>query len=316
MGEAELIRESGLRVAVLCGGSGSEREVSLVSGRAVAKAFEETGIPCDLFELPGNRLPELLSVENHLVLPLVHGTYGEDGRLSAELEAGGFAYGGCDQAASVLCFDKLASKAIARHLDIPVAKDCLLAPGRAPAHEELVRQLGQTCILKPRRDGSSVGLHHVPDAKTYDALRADLLATDYVAEAFIGGTDLTVGILGEEALGVGAIYPEGGLYDYAHKYTKGMSRYTFPADIGEPLTEQLRDWSLRIYRACGCRDLARVDFRLSGEGAAFFLEINTLPGMTPTSLLPKSALCKGISFEQLCCRWASFALARKEGVAA
>lgn len=313
MGTPERIARAGLRVAVLCGGAGSERAVSLVSGRSVADALDGLGVPFDLFELPANALPGGLCPDRHIVLPIVHGTYGEDGRLSAELEQGGFAYAGCDQASSAICFDKLACKSLAAYIGIPVARDVPIRRGAAPAYASLVARLGEPLILKPRRDGSSVGLHLVRDAAQYAAAAADIEGGDYLAEAYISGHDLTVGILGGEALGVIGVHPAGGLYDYQHKYTSGMSRYEVPAAIPGQMEEQLAGWTRAIFEACGCRDLARVDFRLGADGGLYFLEVNTLPGMTPTSLLPKAAQCRGISFAELVLKWVEFALGRKGG---
>jgi D-alanine-D-alanine ligase len=145
----EVLRGEGLRVAVLCGGSGSEREVSLVSGKAVMDAFDAANVPCDLFQLTGHALPEELDPALHLVLPIVHGAYGEDGMLSAELAAGGFSYAGCEQSASVLCFDKLACKTIAARVGLPVADDYLLPAGENHSYEAIAGTLGPTFILKP-----------------------------------------------------------------------------------------------------------------------------------------------------------------------
>jgi D-alanine-D-alanine ligase len=309
-GPLEGLREAGLRVAVLCGGSGSERAVSLVSGEAVAAAVARLGVPCDCIDLADDRLPDSLDPATHVVLPIIHGGYGEDGRLSAELAAAGFAYAGCDQAASVLCFDKLATKAIAARVGVPVVGEQLLRPGEAPAHAELAQRLGTPFILKPRRDGSSVGLHRVACEADFARAQPDLAATEYLAETYLPGHDLTVGLLDGRPLGVVAIHPEGGLYDYRHKYTSGLSRYEAPADLPAPLTGQLRDWSRRLHNACGCRDLARVDFRMGRGGEVGFLEINTLPGMTPTSLLPKSAACCGMDFDSLVSAWLALAVAR------
>lgn len=314
MGWLETLTLGDFRIAVLCGGKGSEREVSLVSGRAVAQAFAGLNLPCDLFELTENQLPPELKQETHLVLPVVHGAYGEDGQLSAQLDAGGYAYAGCGQSASVLCFDKLACKAIASRLGLPVATDFLLEKTAVHSFKEIASSLGEVFILKPRWDGSSVGLYLIRDEEEFSAAATDLSRTDYLAEAFIEGYDLTVGILGNEALGVVAVHPAGGLYDYQHKYTAGLSQYEAPADIPKTLADDLRDWSLEIYRACGCRDLARVDFRIGPDNEVAFLEVNTLPGMTPTSLLPKSAGCRALSFDQLVLQWASFALERATGL--
>ncbi len=306
----EKIRSSGRTVVVLCGGDSSEREVSLVSGRSVAEAVEANGLACELIDLERNAIPAHLHPDAHLVLPIIHGKYGEDGCLSAELDQRGFAYAGCQQAASVLCYDKYASKAIAARLGIPVASDCLLVPQHPMEHDTLSGMLGEPYILKPRWDGSSVGLHLVKNRSDYEAAGDDLAGEAYLAESYIEGTDVTVGILGEQVLGVVAIRPKGGLYDYAHKYQSGMSVYEAPARIDEAVAADLRQWSKQVFSAAGCRDMARVDFRLAHDGHASFLEINTIPGMTPTSLLPKSAGCYDISFNQLVLQLVGFAFER------
>lgn len=310
--EKQLI-DSGRRIAVLCGGLSSEREVSLISGRAVADGLRAAGLPVDLFELESNQLPAALDPKIHLVVPVVHGRYGEDGRLSADLDNAGIAYAGCDQASSVLCFDKMASKSIAAALAVPVARGRLLLPEDRVEHAALVELLGEPYVLKPRQDGSSVGLHLVKSEADLETARPDLARTDYLAESYLEGYDLTVGLLGGVAQGVVGVHPKGGLYDYQHKYSAGMSEYEVPALIPEALAQQLRQWSEVLFRICGCRDLARVDFRYGRRGEIILLEINTLPGMTPTSLLPKSCSVMGISFQELVVRWAYFALGRVGG---
>lgn len=311
MDSREEIRNRGLRIAILSGGNGSEREVSLVSGRSVQTAIRNLDLPCDLFELEANRLPGGLHPRDHLVLPLIHGQYGEDGQLSAELEAGGFAYCGCSRASSVLCYDKLACKALAARQGIPVARDVRIPSGPLPSYADLRAQLGERFILKPRRDGSSVGLFLVDSPEKHETVAASWPREDSLAEAYIEGVDLTVGILGGEPLGIVAVYPEGGLYDYAHKYTRGKTRYEVPAAVSGAVKASLFSWSRDVFELCGCRDLARIDFRLGASGEAAFLEINTLPGMTPTSLLPMTASCAGIDFPNLVLRCIECALARR-----
>jgi len=310
MDSFEALKASNLRIAVLCGGSGSERDVSIASGKAIEEALIQCALPCDCFTLAGNRLPAGLDATVHIVLPIIHGTYGEDGQLSAELEAGGFAYAGSGAAASALCFDKLVSKAIASRLGLPVCPDALLFAGKSRSFAEITGRVGLPFILKPRRDGSSVGLHVIRDEAEYARIAPTLAGRDYLAEEFIEGTDLTVGILNGKALGVVGIRPEGGLYDYEHKYTSGLSQYEVPADLPAHLQDRLCAWSCRLFRALGCRDLARVDYVLGADGNVIFLEINTLPGMTATSLLPKTASIAGVSFAQLVIEWAFSALKR------
>ncbi|HKJ90796.1 MAG TPA: D-alanine--D-alanine ligase [Oceanipulchritudo sp.] len=306
------IEENGYRVALLCGGGGSEHEVSLVSGESVQGTLDTLGIPCERHFLERPGLPKTLRPERDLVLPLIHGRYGEDGRLSAELDAGGFAYAGSDQASSALCFDKLACKAVAVHAGLPVARDQLLLNGEPPSYAALRAQLNEPLILKPRFDGSSVGLFIVDSEESYQEALKGTVAVDYLAEDYVEGIDLTVGILDGEPLGVVAVHPEGGLYDYAHKYTSGLTRYEVPARLDETLRKELYGWSRQLFRICGCRDFGRIDFRLGREGMIVFLEINTLPGMTPTSLLPKTASCSGIGFEDLVLRFVTRALERMQ----
>lgn len=292
-----------VRVVVLCGGEGAEREVSLASGEAVAGALDGMGIAHRLVVLDRNVLPSGLDARRELIVPLVHGTYGEDGRLSAELEAGGFAFGGSAQAASSLCFDKWACKAAAVRLQIPVAADRLLHPMHQPDFDDLVRHLGHPLILKPRFEGSSVGLYRVDTPARYEELRPALRQRIYLAESMVEGMDLTVGLLNGKALGVVAIHAEGGLYDYEHKYTRGKTRYEAPAPIPQQLGAQISRWAEILDGVCGCRDVARADFRLNPQGQAVFLEMNTLPGMTDTSLLPMAARLAGIRFDELVARW-------------
>ncbi|MEX0320757.1 MAG: D-alanine--D-alanine ligase [Puniceicoccaceae bacterium] len=310
-----ILQSEGRRLAVLCGGESTEREVSLVSGKAVADAFTALGIPCDLFAIESNELPASLKAEEHIVLPVIHGTYGEDGVLSAELDRKGYLYGGSGMAASAICFDKLVSKAMAERLGIPVADELLLVPPCELGYGEISQSLGDAFILKPRRDGSSVGLHLVRCEADFKAAVPDMQNAEYLAEAYLDGIDLTVGVLDGNPMGVVAVRPKGGLYDYDHKYTSGMSEYEFPAKVEDVVTRQLQDWAKLIHDTCGCRDIARVDFRMSNTGSLIFLEINTLPGMTPTSLLPKSAQCEGLSFDDVICRWAEAALNRSRGTA-
>jgi len=313
MSKATDILPAGCRVAILSGGASSEKEVSIASGRAVADAARSAGLPVDIFELEENHLPEGLDCGVHLVLPLIHGTYGEDGELSADLDEAGFAYGGCGQAASELCFDKLATKAVARNLGIPVARELALSPVETHSFGKIQDAVGLPFILKPRRDGSSVGLRLIGDASAFEASRENLRRADYIAESFQEGYDLTVGVLDGEPLEVVGVHPIGELYDYEHKYTKGLSEYDAPAKIDDVLRSELLDWSRKLFTSCGCRDIARVDFHKGVDGKVLFLEVNTLPGMTATSLLPKSAQCCGISFQSLVVRWVEMIASRKSG---
>lgn len=308
---AETLARAGLEVVVLSGGRSREREVSLRSGAAVAQALQGAGYPCQLLVLDDNQLPVELESSRHLVLPMIHGCYGEDGNLSADLERAGFAYAGSNMAASVICFDKLACKGIAQAAGLRVASGCVIRPGFMPGYVELAALYGPRFVLKPRADGSSCHLHVVEDADQFEQACGQLTNEMYLLESYIGGSDVTVGVLEGEPLAVVLIEPEGdAVYDYAHKYTPGLTHYRAPAQLDPAVTAALRSGAALAFAVCGCRDFARVDFRLTPGGEPVFLEINTLPGMTATSLLPMSAAAVGIGFVELLERWVRLAAQR------
>lgn len=299
------------RVAVLCGGESSERAVSLSSGRSVAGALTAAGFSVDCLELDENRLPGALEPHRHLVIPMIHGRYGEDGQLSADLERAGFGYAGSGMTASVLCYDKVACKGLATAIGLPTAAHQLIHPDAIPAYEVLADRLGLPFVLKPRSDGSSCGLYIIHAPGDYAAAGVALAAMPYVAESYLAGVDITVGVLAGRSLEVVMVEPmDGGYYDYQHKYTPGKTRYTVPAPLPESVRTCVRAAAESIFAACGCRDFARVDFRWDGEQRCTFLEVNTIPGMTQTSLLPMSAQAVGISYTDLIQRWVGFARSR------
>ncbi|MCC5840073.1 MAG: D-alanine--D-alanine ligase [Opitutales bacterium] len=285
-------------IAVLCGGPGAECEVSRNSGRAVYEALAPR-MPAELHDLAGTELPASLNPATHIVLPVIHGTFGEDGQLQALLDQAGFHYAGCDAAASCLCIDKMETKRVVAAAGLPVIRGWQHGPA-APLDPAAIDDTGMRgFIAKPRAEGSSVGLTVLADRAALLRFLAQSPTHDWVIEERIIGCDVTVGILDGEPMGVIGIHPEGGLYDYQRKYTAGQTRYEVPAVLPDDLTEQLRAASAKVFAACGCRDFARVDWMLSGARQPFFLEVNTLPGMTATSLFPKSASVSGIDFPTL-----------------
>lgn len=310
----EHLRERGGRVVVLCGGSGAERAVSLDSGRAVGEALALAGFPVACIELETDALPAGLDVRRDIVLPLVHGTYGEDGRLSAELEALGVPYGGSDARSSALAIDKAFCKELAARVGLSVAPHIRFAAGERLDVGAIVEQVGLPFVLKPCCEGSSVGLMVLRDVPEARERLPQVAERALLAEAYCPGVDATVAVLGDTVLGSVSIHPSGGVYDYAHKYTRGLTRYAVPAEIDVEVGRRMEAEALEIFRACGCRDLGRVDFRVA-EGRAVFLEVNTLPGMTATSLFPMAAKAAGLSFEEVLVRWLELAMDRKEGLA-
>lgn len=285
-------------IAVLCGGTSAEREVSLGSGRACALALARS-FPTRQFEVAAAALPAGLDPARHVVFSALHGTFGEDGGMQRLLDAAGFSYAGCDAASSALTMDKTATKRAAAARGVRGAEAIVFPAGQKPGAAAVIRELGENVILKPNDEGSSVGLRVIAGRAELEAALAAVVSGRWLLERRIFGRELSVGVLGGRALGVVEIRPKSGLYDYASKYTRGLTEYFAPAPLSEPVTAAVRAAAENAFAACGCRDYARADFMLSAENEIYFLEINTLPGMKETSLLPMSARCAGLDFAAL-----------------
>ena len=319
-----------MRVAVLTGGTSAERDVALASGLQVAAALRSLGHTVHMVDLatgavapeheaallPGGigreppplaRLKELergmLSAglgevpavrEADVVFVALHGGQGEDGTVQAVLDVIGVPYTGSGHLASALAMDKDLSKRIVRDNGLAVAA-WLMAPATAA---EVEKAVGLPCVVKPSKQGSSVGLTLVKQAK--ELASAIALAGRYddevMVEAFVPGTELTVGILGDRALPVIEIRSKHEMFDYECKYQPGMSEEICPAPIPDDLARRVQDAGLRAHRALKLSGYSRVDFRVGADGAPVFLEANTLPGVTAASLIPKAARAAGMSF--------------------
>jgi len=282
-----------LHLVVLMGGPGSEREVSLRSGAAVARALAEGGYRVTPLELKNEEF--VLPVDTGLCVNMIHGTFGEDGRLQSMLDARGVPYTGEGAAGSRLAFDKLASKTRFAESGVPTPQWEKISPGQKPA-------LPLPIVVKAPREGSSVGVHIVREPSELDAALADCASLDreILVEEFVEGRELTVGVVGDRALAVVEIRPHEGFYDYAHKYTKGASEYFCPAPLDEETARLVQDAAVRAHRSLGLEVYSRVDVLLRADGSPFVLEANTIPGMTETSLLPKAAAAGGTGFQELC----------------
>ena len=283
-------------IIVLCGGLSSEREVSLRSGKAVSEVLPGAR----LVELAADALPEWLDAARQVVIPVIHGDYGEDGTVQAELDARGVAYAGCEAAASRLCLDKVATKNAMRRAGVPAIPEVAFAGAAKPTAAALMTQLGPQVVLKPADKGSSVGLYVVDGEGAIAAALAQIPPSgQWMAERRLLGREMSIGILGGQAMGLVEIVPRKGVYDYQSKYTKGSSDYIYPAPVSAELTARIQSAAEALFQACGCRDFARADLFLEPDGQFYFLEINTMPGMTETSLMPKSASCAGLDFPAL-----------------
>jgi D-alanine-D-alanine ligase len=291
---------STIHIAVLMGGPGSEREVSLASGKAVLKALQSLGLRATGVDVIGTTLD--LPADTGLAFNVIHGTFGEDGELQSRLEAMGIPYTGAGVQSSRRAFDKNLAKAAFTAAQVPTPRAEILDLSQGPQ----LPTFPAPFVVKPPREGSSVGVHIVRDPAKAASSIADAArySNDLLVEEFIEGMELTVGILGDCALPVVHIIPPEGVYDMASKYpwlsgTQG-SQYICPADLDEATTRVVQDAALAAHRSLGIEIYSRVDVLLDKKGRPFVLEANTIPGMTETSLLPKAAAATGIPFPDLC----------------
>lgn len=327
-----------MKVAVLMGGRSSEREISLRTGRGIAQSLRQLGHEVLSIDAANGRLleageeervaappdevrglpaattaqvatgPALASAE--VVFIALHGGEGENGTIQALLELAGRPYTGSGVLASALAMNKHVAKQVLEHAGVPVPRGALLRAGD-PVRLDAAALGGWPLVVKPNEEGSTVGLTIVsrPDDLD-DALQlAWEYGEDALVEEFIPGRELTVAVIGDEALPIVEIRPRSGFYDYQSKYTAGASEYTCPADLPEELAARVRDLGLRASLALGCTGVSRSDFRLNPRGEVYCLEVNTIPGMTPTSLVPMAARASGMSYDDLVARMLELAVA-------
>lgn len=291
---------AGKKIAVVMGGPGSEREVSLASGRGVHEALVSAGAEVVDIDVRGEDFDVPEGVE--LCFNVVHGTFGEDGGLQRLLNARRIPYTGAGASSSELAFDKVLSKKAFIENGVPTpAFELIATSDLAPA-----LQLPLPVVIKPPREGSSVGVHIIREPSEIAAAIEDCAKYDVVAlvEQFVQGKELTVGVLDGRALPVVHICPRSGFYDMKNKYPwladGGGTDYFCPADLPDDITQAVQDAAVAAHRALGIEIYSRVDILLSEEGQAHVLEVNTIPGMTESSLLPKGARAAGIEYPQLC----------------
>jgi D-alanine-D-alanine ligase len=283
------------RVGVLMGGPSAERSVSLRSGAAVANGLRQAGHNVLEIDVQGRCLE--LPAGLDAVFIALHGEYGEDGTVQAELRDRGVAYTGSGPEASRLAFDKILSKRVLVEHGIPTPRSEVLTRGQS-------HTLPLPLVVKPARQGSSFGIHIVTDAGQWSAAFRDALSygEQVLVETYVEGRELTVGVVGDEVLPVLEIRPSQEFYSYEAKYTKGDTEYLVPAPISAEDAAKCRDAAERTFKALGCSGMGRVDIRLTPRGEPFVLELNSIPGFTETSLLPKAARAAGIEFPALCDR--------------
>lgn len=290
------------KVAVLLGGRSAEREISLQSGQAVLDALQRSGVDAHPFDPAGQSMEKLLQQGFDKAFIALHGRFGEDGTIQGALELMGLPYTGSGVMASALAMDKWRTKLIWQAAGIQSPRYVLLQADSD--FEQVAETLGLPLIVKPAREGSTIGLTKVKRAE--DLAQAYQLAAQHdalvLAEEFIAGKELTVAILGETPLPVVRIEIAGELYDYEAKYFSNETKYFCPSGLPAELEAAIQRQALQAYQVLGCQGWGRVDLILSETNQFYFLEANTSPGMTSHSLVPMAARTAGIPFEDLVLR--------------
>ena len=305
-------------VAVLCGGDSLEAEVSRVTGRCVAEALGETYGQVHLLELDDQISYKLKELSIDVVFPALHGSIGENGAFQGFMELLGIPYVGSGLLASGLAMDKVMAKILFASVGLPLAKQIVLTADtvKEDALEETIDQLGPSVVIKPASQGSALGVFYASSMSELARALNEAFSFDekLLVEERIFGKEVTVGILeGHEdpvLPVIEIVTPEGEWYDYEHRYTEGLSEHIIPARLTEEQIAKAKSVALRAHRVLGCRDLSRADFVVPEKGEPILLEVNTLPGMTPTSLYPDGAQAAGFSFPSLLAHLVQRALAR------
>jgi len=294
------------------GGPGSERDVSLATGQGVSRALRSLG--AEVAEIDVRDENFQLPSDVDLAFLTIHGTFGEDGQLQRILERRGIAYTGEGVEGSRTAFDKIRSKEKFREHGVTTPLWEVIHPGQRPT-------IPLPIVVKPPREGSTVGVVIVKNEAEIESAISEAAnyGRELLVEQFVPGRELTIGILGDEALPIIEIIPKGGFYDFTNKYpflnpqAGGGAEHVCPAKIDAEKTKEIQELALRAFRAAGLQVYGRVDVILSESGEPFILEINNIPGMTEASLLPEAAAVAGISYIDLCARIIALSRARTEG---
>lgn len=295
-------------IIVLYGGFGDEREVSIKSGEQVINALK-LNHSVEAICLEDRIIPDWIQPDSHIVFPMIHGAFGEDGELQNILFEKGIEFLGSDADSSALCMDKSIAKERVEALGVKTAESLSFDGNTIPLADDVIKKLGSSLVLKPSDSGSSYGLSIIENRSSMGVALSKINSGNWLVERRLKGRELTIGLLGGKALEVVEIKYSKECYDYDTKYLSDSTEYLCPAELPKEITKRIKSEAEAIYTSCGCRDFARIDFILEGE-TPYFLEVNTIPGMTPQSLLPKSALAKGIDFNTLIETMLSFGIKR------
>lgn len=291
------------KIAVLCGGLSSEREVSLRSGKNVYEALKRLGYKnAELIDVDKNTPKILIEKNIQVAYNALHGKYGEDGCIQGTLELLGIEYTGCGVFSSATCINKEYTKTVLKKYGLPLIKSVFIKNGENV--KEAVKDLKYPLMIKPVCEGSSIGMYKVNKEEELEPLYNKSLECrqDILIEEYLVGTCATVGVLDNNnetfATEILELRPKNEWYDYEAKYTKGMTEFILPAELSKEMTESVKEKAVQAHKACECRGVSRVDFLIVND-IPYILEINTSPGMTDTSDLPAQASAMGISYDKL-----------------
>ncbi len=309
------------RIGVLMGGYSSEREISLKSGHAITEALRRQG--CDVIALDiveqdrENILSYIRQRSLDLAFIALHGRLGEDGTIQSVLEELNVVYTGSGVVSSRIAIDKVLTQDLFQKSGIMVPDHISLSMKDTARHARVIREIDFfPVVVKPARQGSSIGISLVraPEGLAGAVREAGEYDDKILVEQYIQGKELTVGVLDREALPVIEIRPQGEFFDFTSKYSLGRSDYIIPAPLLPAIAAMVSQMALRAHQVLGCMDFSRVDFILADDGVPYVLEVNTIPGFTSTSLLPKAAQAIGIDFDHLCLRLAGLAYDKKKKI--
>lgn len=310
-----MINPADYKIALLCGGKSNEREISLASGEGASAALKDAGFDVVILD-PVNKedLKTLIEEPFDVAFLCMHGKGGEDGTLQGMLEVLGIPYTCSHSLASGIAMDKGMSKMFYHQKGIPTPRSITVAKGEDFDAETAVKLVGSRSVVKPATEGSALGIYMTdsPDSVKEAVAKVHEIDDQAIVETFVKGTELTVAVLGNDephALPVIEIVPRGEFYDFDSKYAPGGSQHIIPARISDDFTAMVQDMAVQAHKALGCSGVSRTDIILDeGEGQAWVLETNTIPGMTATSLLPDAARAAGMTFPELCTKLIEYAL--------
>lgn len=306
-------------IGVLMGGCSSEREISIKSGKGAVKALTESGCKVSAVELKTENRDDVIALLKQAKIDIafitLHGRFGEDGKIQEILESIDLPYTGSGSKASHIAMNKILTYETLKKNNIRVPQYLVFEKSATGIVEKVKAAFGaKPIVVKPSSEGSSFGITIVVDYVDLPKAISDAFSygSEIIVEGYIKGKELTAGILGNKLLPVVEIRPKNFFFDFTAKYQSGMTEYIVPAEINLSVAQQIQQIAWKVHQSIGCRHLSRVDFILDEQNTPWALEINTIPGMTATSLLPKAAAAAGINFNELCLTLARLAYERKD----